>query len=75
MASLLEDLRREDLAEYAAMSPSERLALSERLGEETLAALMSAHGLSRSAALRLARRSRRVGRRPSRCLDEDPRDR
>jgi hypothetical protein len=72
MGSVLDDVRREDFAAYAAMSPSARLALSERLGEEALAALMSAHGCDRAAAERLSSRSRRVGRRPTRCLDEDP---
>jgi hypothetical protein len=67
-----DDLRREDFATYAAMTPTERLALGERLGEEALAALMEAHQLDRAAALRLASRSRRIGRRPSRSLDEGP---
>ena len=72
MASVLDDLRREDLAEYAAMSPAARLALSVRLGEEALAALMSARGVDRSTAQRIASVSRRVGRKPSPALDEDP---
>jgi hypothetical protein len=67
---ITDDLRREDFAEYAVMTPAERLALSERLGEEALAALMEAHQLDRAAALELASRSRRIGRRPSRSLDE-----
>ena len=72
MGSVADDLRRQDFAEYAAMTPTQRLALSERLGEEALAELMSAHQVDRAAALRLAQRSRRIGRRPSRALDEAP---
>jgi len=70
MRSVLDDLRREDEAAYAAMSPGELMALSEQLGNETLEELMEARGIDLEAALRVVRQSRRAGRRPSRCLDE-----
>lgn len=72
MGSVLDDLRREQFARYAAMTPAARLRLGERLGREALATLMSAQGLDRASAVRLVRRTRRFGRRPCRCLDEDP---
>jgi len=72
MGSVLDDLRREQFAEHAALTPAERLKLGETLGEEALALLMSAQGLDRASATRLTRATRRTGRRPCRCLDEDP---
>jgi len=71
MRSVADDLRREQRERYASMPPAELMALSERLGEEGLAELMSANGLDRASALRAIRRSRRLGRKPSRCFDED----
>jgi len=71
MASVADDLRREQLERFARMTPAERVALSEKLGEEGLAAFMSANGLDRESALKAIRRSRRVGRRPSSSADEE----
>ena len=67
-----EQLKEEQRARFAAMTPAQRVALSERLGEEGLAEYMSAHGLDRAEAVRAIKRSRRVGRPPSRCFDERP---
>ncbi len=53
------------------MTPAERIALVEKLGEEGLAAFMSATNMDRESALKAIRRSRRVGRRPSRSADEE----
>jgi hypothetical protein len=72
MASMLDDLRREQLAEHAVLTPAARLQLAEGLGEEAVRLLMAAQGLDRPSAVRLTRATRRTGRRPSRCLDEDP---
>ena len=72
MASVLDELRREQFADHAALSPAERLELGERLGERALAELMAAQGLDRESALRLATATRRIGRRPCSCLDERP---
>ena len=70
MHSVADDLRQEQRERIARMTPAERFALSERLGEEGLAELMSANGLTRTDALKAIRRSRRIGRKPSRCFDE-----
>ena len=71
MASVADDLRREQAERFARMTPAERVALGEKLGEEGLAAFMSANDLDREAALKAIRRSRRVGRRPSNSADEE----
>lgn len=71
MRSVADDLKKEQRERFARMTPAERVALSERLGEEGLAEFISANGLSRQAALRAIRRSRRVGRRPSACADAE----
>jgi hypothetical protein len=70
MHSVADDLRREQRERFARMTPAERLALSERLGREGLAEFMSANNLDRAEALKAIRRSRRAGRKPSRCFDE-----
>lgn len=69
-SKLAEQLKKEQRERIARMTPAERLALTERLGEEGLAEYMSANRLDRVAALLAIKRSRRAGRRPSRCLDE-----
>ncbi|HVS32168.1 MAG TPA: hypothetical protein VMS98_12025 [Thermoanaerobaculia bacterium] len=69
---LAEQLKKEQRARFASMSPAERVALTERLGEEGLAEYMSAHRVDRPTAVRAIKRSRRMGRRPSRCFDERP---
>ena len=58
-------LRDERRARVAAMTPAERLALAEKLGEEGLAEFMSAHGVDRETARKAIRKSRRVGRKRS----------
>ena len=67
---LAEQLKQEQRERFARMTPAERVALTERLGEQGLAEYMSANGLDRAAAVKAIRRSRRLGRRPSRCFDE-----
>jgi hypothetical protein len=69
-SKLTEQLKREQRARFAAMTPAERLALTERLGAEGLTEYMSSQRLDRRDALRAIRNSRRVGRKPSRCFDE-----
>ncbi len=63
------DLRRERQERELAMTPAERMALADRLGEEALQTYMAAHGLDRESALRAIRRSRQIGRRPSACMN------
>lgn len=69
-SKLAERLKEEQRERFARMTPAERVALTERLGEEGLAELMSVNRLDRAAALTLIRRSRQLGRRYSRWLDE-----
>lgn len=71
MKSVADELRREQFERFAKMTPAERVAMSERLGEEGLAAFMSANRLDLKSALAAIRRSRRAGRRPSACADEE----
>lgn len=68
-SKLAEQLQQEQRERYARMTPDERLALSERLGQEALADYMSAHGVDRATALQVFRKSRRAGRTPSACMD------
>jgi hypothetical protein len=64
-----ETLKQEQRDRFAAMTPEERAALALRLGDEWLADSMSRDHLDRRAALEALRRSRRAGRKPSRCMD------
>jgi hypothetical protein len=63
------DLRRERQQRELAMTPVERLKLAGELAEQSLRIYMSANRVDRETALQAVRRSRRFGRRPSRCLD------
>ena len=69
-SKLAEQLKKEQRERFAAMTPAERVAIGVRLGEEALAEFMSANSIDRAEAMQRIRRSRRVGRRPSKCLDE-----
>ena len=64
------DLRRERQQRELAMTPAERLKLAGELGERSLRIYMSANRVDRETALRAVRRSRRFGRKPSRCFDD-----
>jgi hypothetical protein len=63
--SVADELKREDRARMAALSPEARIALSLRLAERALGVLCAARGLSRAEAAALARSLRSRGRRPS----------
>lgn len=69
MSRVAEDIRSEQFQRYRALTPAQRVALAQRLGEEGLTSFMAANGLTRVEALRAIRQSRRIGRRPSRCMD------
>jgi hypothetical protein len=71
-SKLAEQLKTEQRERFARMTPAERVALTERLGEEGLAEYMSANHLDRVEAIQAIKRTRRLGRRPSRCFDERP---
>jgi hypothetical protein len=70
MSHIADDIRSEQWNRFRAMTPAERVAMAERLGKEGLASYMEATGASRADALRTIRMSRRIGRKPSRCMDE-----
>jgi len=69
-SKVAEALRAEQMREVLAMTPAERVELAFALGERDLAFFMAASGLSREKALAEIERSRRAGRRYSRCVDE-----
>jgi hypothetical protein len=70
MRSVADQLREEQREEIRRMTPSERLELSLRLGDEDLAVFGASRELDRDSAAALLRRARRSGRRPSGCLEE-----
>jgi hypothetical protein len=53
----------------ARMTPTERVELAFKLGEQGLAAYMATHGVDRQTAMARIRVTRRLGRRPSACAD------
>jgi hypothetical protein len=55
----------------AAMSPAERVALAERLGEEGIASFMATHGVDRRTAIARIKATHRLGRRPSASASAD----
>ena len=63
------DLAREQARRVAALTPAERIALAERLGEESIALYMAAQHVDRRTAIAHLEASRRFGRRPSRSAD------
>jgi hypothetical protein len=71
MRSVADDVREEQLREWAAMSPAERMELAFRLGEEGIQFMMAGQRIDRDEAIRRMRRTRRAGRRPSRCHDDE----
>lgn len=73
-SKVAEQLRREQRERFAAMSPSERVAMAERLGRDWVAEFAAANASTRQAALKVLRRSRRAGRSPSASMDgrDDP---
>lgn len=72
MQSVADELRNEDRARLAAMSPAERVALALALGDRDLETFRLAHvpPLSRDEARRVLERRRQAGRRRSRCIEE-----
>lgn len=63
------DLAREQAKQIAALTPAERIALAERLGEESVALYMAAQNVDRCTAIARLEANRRFGRRPSRSAD------
>ena len=67
------EVRREQAARRALMSPAERVALAARLGEEAITFYMALHGVDRQTAIEQLKVSRRLGRRRSRSAEGDER--
>ena len=69
MKSVASVLRAGDAAAVSELSPSERLELAFRLGDEDLESFRATHGLDRRTAIRLLERRRQATRQPSACLE------
>ena len=70
-SKLAEQLRQEDAAAIAALTPAERLELAFELGRRGIEMYMTAHHVDRDTAARELKRAGRAGRRYSRCMDDD----
>jgi len=69
-SKVAEELRQEQMREVLAMTPDERVALIVALRDRGLEAVMAARGIDRDTAIEEIKRSRRVGRRYSRSMDD-----
>lgn len=70
MRSVADELKRRDQRGFQKLPLQERLALVFELGEADLALFCRAEGLDRETAIRLLRRRRQAGRRPSQCMSD-----
>jgi hypothetical protein len=70
-SKVAEAVSRERRARLAAMTPAERVALAERLGQEGLATYMATHGVDRRTAIARIKATHRIGRRFSACAVAD----
>jgi len=70
-SKVAEELRQEQTREVLAMTPSERVELMLDLRERGLEAMMAARKMDRDTVISEIKRSRRLGRRYSRCMDDD----
>jgi hypothetical protein len=68
MASVADQLRREDAERLARLSAGQRLELAFALGDADADAYCRSHGVDRRAAIRVFQRQRQRGRNPSRCM-------
>jgi len=69
-SKVAEALRQEQMREVLAMTPDERVALIVALRDRGIEAMMAARGIDRDAAIEEIKRSRRLGRRYSRSMDD-----
>ena len=67
------EISRSRARRLAAMTPAERIALAQRLGQEGIASYMATHAVDRRTAIARIKATRRLGRRhsPSASADED----
>jgi hypothetical protein len=72
MRSVADVLTAREREALASLTAAERVRLALRLGERDLEAFRLAHHppLERAEAIRLLKRRRQEGRRPSRCVQE-----
>jgi hypothetical protein len=70
MHSVADDLRDRTRQDVGKLSRQERIDLAFRLGEADLDLFCRAQGLDRETGIRLLRRRKQAGRRPSRCMTE-----
>jgi len=69
-SKVAEQLRQEQVAQIQRLTPARRVALALELGERDLRVYMAFQKMDQSAALKAIRRSRQLGRRYSRCMDD-----
>jgi hypothetical protein len=69
-SKVAEELREKQMREVLAMTPDERVALMRNLRERGLKAIMAARNIDRDTAIEEIKRSRRLGRRYSRSMDD-----
>jgi hypothetical protein len=70
-SKVADELRQENAAAIAAMTPQERLDLAFELGRRGIEMYMTAHHVDRETAARELKRASCAGRRYSRCMDDD----
>lgn len=70
MHSVADAMRGELEQRVRALSPERRLEFAFEMGERDLALLQAAQSVDRETALRILRRQRQAGRRPSACMRE-----
>lgn len=69
-SQVAEQLRQEQREQIRRMTPSQRVALALALGEPGLRIYMAGQRTDRASAARAIRKSRQIGRRYSRCMDD-----
>jgi len=69
-SKVAEDLREEQMRDVLAMTPDERVKLILALRDRGLNAIMAARNIDRDTAIEEIKRSRRLGRRYSRSMDD-----
>lgn len=72
MRSVADDLRSETREAAARLTADQRIALAMTLGDDDVAMYRAMHRLTDEAARTAVRRTRAVGRIPSRSNDPDP---
>ena len=69
-SKVAEELRKEQMADLAGRTPSERIALIRKARELGLRLYMAGQQVDRDTAINSIRRERQIGRKHSRCMIE-----